>query len=240
MTPRLVATVLVAAWLAAGSVHAAGPVDTPPAWASLTHAQQAALAPLQRDWASIDVARKQKWLEVAARFPKMPEAERERVQARMGEWARMTPTQRARARMQFQETRQYSPEDRQARWEAYKALPDDERRALAQRAKPAARAASVPEAKTTAADASPKRNIVPAGRPAVAKPVAPTVVQARPGATTTLMSAKAPAPGHQQPGMPKIAATDGFVNPTTLLPSRGPQGAAISAAAASAPASSHP
>jgi hypothetical protein len=36
-------------------------------------------------------------------------------------------------------------------------------------------------------------------------------------------------PRHQQAGMPKIAATPGFVNDATLLPQRGPQGAAAEA-----------
>jgi hypothetical protein len=210
------------------------PVDQRPAWASLTGAQQTALAPLQRDWASIDTARKQKWLEVARRFPTMPEAERQRVQERMAAWAHMTPAERGRARLQFQETRQLSPEDRQARWEAYKALPDDERQKLARQAKPPLRpAASAPD--LHAPDANAKRNLVPTTRQAVTKPVAPTLVQAKPGATTTLMSTQPAPPAHEQPGLPKIAATEGFVNRNTLLPSRGPQGAAVQASVASQP-----
>ena len=41
-------------------------------WNSLTPAERTALAPLQRDWNSIDVGGKQRWLEVAARLPSMP------------------------------------------------------------------------------------------------------------------------------------------------------------------------
>jgi hypothetical protein len=233
---RRSATALFAAgalWATAAMAAAPGRTDQPPAWASLTNGQQAALAPLQRDWATIDLQRKQKWLEVAGRFPAMSAAERQRVQERMSEWARMTPQERTRARLQFQETRQFSPEDRQARWDAYQALPDDERQALAQRAKPAAKSASAVEAR--ASDGSAKRNLVSPTRQAAVKPVAPTVVQAKPGATTSLMSARAAPPAHQQPGLPKIAATEGFVNPNTLLPRRGPQGAAVSTSAASEP-----
>jgi hypothetical protein len=73
-----------------------------------------------------------------------------------------------------------------------------------------------------------KSNIVPnPGLAAPPKPVAPTVVQAKPGATTSLMSDRRAPPSHQQTGLPKIAATPGFVDSTTLLPKRGPQGAAI-------------
>ena len=68
---------------------------------------------------------------------------------------------------------------------------------------------------------------------AAPKPVAPTVVQAQPGATTTLISKRPAPPAHQQTGLPKIAATPGFVDKSTLLPQRGPQGAATRSAAAS-------
>ena len=83
-----------------------------------------------------------------------------------------------------------------------------------------------------------KSNIVPNPSYAASpKPVAPTVLQARPGATTTLISKQPAPPPHQQTGLPKIAATPGLVDRATLLPQRGPQGAAARPApAASAPA----
>jgi hypothetical protein len=53
------------------------------------------------------------------------------------------------------------------------------------------------------------------------------MVQAAPGATTTLISKRPAPPSHQQPGLPKIAATPNFVDKQTLLPQRGAQGAAV-------------
>ena len=203
-----------------------------PAWGTLTAQQRGVLAPLERDWSSLEAPRKAKWLEVANRFPSMPEAERRRVQERMAEWARMTPAERGRARLNFQEAKQLSPAERQQRWEAYQALPDERRRALAERGKPGAepqRAAAAP------LDAAvPKKTAeVPRGAASAAlvKPVAPTIVQAKPGATTTLMTRPAAPPAHQQPGQPKIAGQPDQVNRNTLLPQRGPQ----ATAAASAP-----
>ena len=197
------------------------------------------LAPLERDWSTIDAPRKVKWLEVANRFAAMPAADQQRVQERMAEWARMTPAERGRARLSFQESKQLSAEQKQARWEAYQALPDEERQALASRAKPvdertrgtampmstkeAASAASA--AATSKASAGPK----PVAAAVPAKPVAPTVVQAKPGATTTLMTTPVQPPIHHRPGEPRIAAQPGEVNPATLLPQSGPQAAATSA-----------
>lgn len=219
-----VLVVAVSAWAAAP--------EAGPTWDSLNAQQKSVLGPLQRDWSGIDAPRKQKWIEMARRFPSLPEAERSRIQQRMAEWARMTPSERTRARLQFQETRQISAEDRQSRWEAYQALPEEQRRELAQRAKPVARPASASESRTPESVVA-KRNEVPVARPAPVKSVAPTLVQAKPGVSTSLLNAKPATPAHQQPGLPKIAGTRDFVDPNTLLPQRGPQGAAVQARATS-------
>jgi hypothetical protein len=51
-------------------------------------------------------------------------------------------------------------------------------------------------------------------------------LQAQPGATTTTINKRPAPPPHQQTGLPKIAASQGFVDKSTLLPKRGPQAAA--------------
>ena len=137
------AVALVGALVMGSAALAASDKGT--AWSSLTMQQQQALSPLQRDWTSLDANRRQKWLEVAGHFPAMPSDERQRVQARMAEWARLTPAERSQARLQFQEVRQLPAQERSAKWQAYQALPEAEKKSLAQRAKPPARVASGPE-----------------------------------------------------------------------------------------------
>jgi hypothetical protein len=217
------ARLLAAALLLAGLALAHAAPEAPPRWAALAPAQQQALAPLQQHWAGIDADRKQKWLQVADRYARLSAAERERLHERMADWARMSPEQRARARLQFQETRLLPAEERQARWEAYQALSEDERRALAARRDPAER----PAAPVPAAVAGSKRNIVQPVATPPGKVVTPTVVQAGPGATTSPVTQRAAPPAHHQAGLPKVAATPGFVDRATLLPKRGPQGAAV-------------
>lgn len=224
----------------------AGRAEEGPRWQELRPAERSVLKPLERDWVGIDASRKQKWREIATRYPNLPPAEQARISARMNTWSAMTPSERGRARLNYQEARQLNPQDRQARWEAYQALPPEQKREFATRAVPAAppaaraRSGEVPRNAGSGREAASrdapqdKSNIVP--NPAYAaprKPVAPTVVQAQPGATTTLMSRRPTPPSHQQPGLPKIAATPGFVDKSTLLPQRGPQGAATRSAAAS-------
>jgi hypothetical protein len=211
-----------------------------PAWSALTPAQQSALAPLLKDWPSIDATRKQKWLEIAARFPSMPPEERQRIQQRMAEWARMSPEERGRARLQFQEARQIDPRERQARWDAYLALPADERRALSKSASTVPKAGPVsvrnppdeqlPSA-SSAAPQSPGKSSPPKSQ-AAARTSTPVVVQAKPGASTTLISKTASPPPHAQAGRPKITAEPSKVDRSTLLPQTGPQRAGAAASAA--------
>jgi hypothetical protein len=244
---KVVATVrsalLGAAFAAAAAallLPATASAEAGPRWSELTPAQRTALKPLERDWATIDAERKQKWIEVAGRMPGMPPPERERVQARMTEWARLSPQERGKARLAYQQAKQVAPQDRQQRWEAYQTLSPEQKRQLQARAVPApppngSRAAPVPRGERNDHPQL-KSNIVP--NPAYAappKPIGPTVVQAQPGVSTQLISKRPSPPAHQQIGLPKIAATPEFVDRNTLLPQRGPQGAAIRSPGASAP-----
>jgi len=204
-------------------------------WRELKPAQQALLKPLERDWSGIGVLNKQKWIEMAARFPTMPVAEQTRIQERMAEWARLTPQQRSEARLNFQEAKQLPATDRKARWDEYQALPPEKKQQLAARATPPVEPAS---GKPAPRDSQTKSNIVP--NPALAarpKVISPVVVQASPGATTSPITKRPTPPMHQQTGLPKIAATPGFVDKATLLPQRGPQGAAVRGPAPPAPGS---
>lgn len=198
-----------------------------PDWRSLSPSQRDALKPLERDWSTIDAQRKQKWIELAGRFDRMSPDERGRVQQRMTDWVKLSPKQRNEARLNYQGARELSPQERQERWEAYKALPEEQRRSLAASAKANA-AKPVARSEKTAPAAGAKVNTVPNPLLEARKPgaVAPGVVQARPGATTNLLSARPAQPPNQQTGLPKVAATPEFVDKTTLLPQRGPQGAA--------------
>jgi hypothetical protein len=228
--PRtLLAALLAAAWLAGASAQAQT------SWNSLDPGRRAALEPLRDNWTRLSPDQQQKWLAIADRFDRLPPAERERLQRRMDSWVQLSPGERDRARQNYQESRRFDGDDRRARWEAYQALPPEQRREFSRDPLPPARELppqrSRREFDADGADAPPrdgrKSNLVrpvPEGPP---QRVAPSVLRARPGATTTLMSRPAQPPAHQQAGLPKIAATPGFVEPRTLLPQRGAQGAGI-------------
>jgi len=226
--------VLVAvAWVPVS--HAQSTAATPEQgvrWRELKPAQQEVLKPLEREWSGISTIQKQKWIELSGGFAKRSPAEQQRIQERMAAWARLSAQQRGEARLHFQEATQLTPQDRKARWDAYQALPPEKRQQLAARAAPAGSSPAARPGSPRSDAPQAKSNIVP--NPAYAAPpkvIAPTVVQAGPGATTTLITKRPTPPSHQQTGLPKIAATPEFVNKATLLPRRGPQGAATRSAA---------
>ncbi len=229
------ATLSQTAW-SQNPAAAAKLAESGPKWSELSAVQRNSLKPLERDWSTIDADRKEKWIEIAQRIPSMTPTERERIQARMTEWARLSPNERGQARIGFQQAKQASPKDRQAQWEAYQALPAEQKRQLQARAVPAPAPSASKANGQRPEKVNRKSNIVPNPSDVAApKSLGPTVVQAGPGATTTLVSKRATPPAHQQTGMPKIAATPEFVDKTTLLPQRGPQAAATRSAAASTP-----
>lgn len=199
-------------------------------WNELNARQKAALAPLQKRWNDIAPDHRQKWLTIANRFAAMPKVEQDRIQARMTEWAQMTPQERGRARLRFQEAKRLQSSDRQAKWQQYQALTPEQRQELSERAAQRARSASPAANAETAAKLSAHRappagaareaqarTAGPAAKPVREVAIAPAVVQAKPGATTTLITKRA-APQQAGRPTPHIAAARDTINTTTLLP----------------------
>jgi hypothetical protein len=122
-----------------------------PSWAELNAAQKTALAPLAGKWDSIPVDQKSKWVEIGNKFASMPAAEQARVQARMREWAALTPEERNQARENFQKSKSVPKDAKQAQWEQYQALPEEKKKELAEKA--------------AAEKAAKNSHLVPAGKP---------------------------------------------------------------------------
>ncbi len=183
-------------------------------WASLGASTQGVLAPLSNQWPALSASTKEKWIGVAKRMHKMAPAERERVQARMASWASLTPIERGQTRLLFQEALRVAPETRAEQWKRYNELSEDEKRQLAARAVPPTVARQVSSSTgrgalfsvTEPSRPSGKVNTTPLLSP-LPQGIAPSVIQAQPGASTTLISSKPIPPAHQPAGSPKIAAT---------------------------------
>lgn len=152
------------------AVVASGPAKrveaAKPAWNELTPAQKQALAPLVGAWGTMSDAQRRKWLALSKNYPKLPQPEQAKLHSRMTEWAALSPQQRTQARLNFAETQTLAPQDKKAKWEAYQALPAEEKRKLG-----AGAAAKTP---TTAAAVKPvpaqKLANVPKSRPDAKSP----------------------------------------------------------------------
>lgn len=105
-------------------------------WALLTPAQQQALQPLAKSWASLSNGQKRKWLEISLNYPSLSPDDKAKMHSRMSEWAALSPRARAEARLNFASTielsKQLSPQEKQAKWQAYQSLSNEEKRKLAE------------------------------------------------------------------------------------------------------------
>lgn len=125
-----------------GKASMAAPVKTAvsgPSWTALTPVQQQALAPLASSWdISMSEAQKRKWLEISKNYKALPPEDQATLNSRMNEWVTLSPQQRAQARLNFGKTkelsRQLTPEEKKAKWEAYQALSPEEKQKLAAKA----------------------------------------------------------------------------------------------------------
>lgn len=116
---------------AATAPKANGKPATKPLWTELNPPQQKALAPLAAKWDGVSEAQKRKWIALSENFPRMSPEEQAKLHSRMSEWVALSPQQRTQARLNFGETKQLSADDKKAKWEAYQALPAEEKRKLA-------------------------------------------------------------------------------------------------------------
>lgn len=134
---------LIAAGLLAVALAASPAADAlgtrAPSWAELSPADKQVLAPLAGQWDSYDAQRRQKWLGIAKRYPKLAPAEQQRLKEQMGAWAQLTPDQRKQAREQYKTIKQLPPDKRrqvEQKWEEYQRLPPEKRRELTARGSP--------------------------------------------------------------------------------------------------------
>lgn len=125
----------------AAPVHPGGETQNRNAsdWSKLKAGERQALAPLAGVWSALHPTQQRKWLEVSRNFGSLPPAEQAKMQERMRAWATLSPRERAQARLNFGKAteiaRELSPAEKMAKWEAYQALPAQQRQKLAEQAK---------------------------------------------------------------------------------------------------------
>lgn len=109
---------------------------TKPEWQDLTPAQQLSLQPLAVSWKTLEETSKRKWIALAANYPNLTPAEQLKLHSRMTEWVSLSPKQRDQARLNFARSKQHTPTQKAATWQAYQALSPEEKKKLASSATP--------------------------------------------------------------------------------------------------------
>ena len=102
-------------------------------WERLSEDQKLILAPLESDWSSLTKDRQKKWLEVANRYPRMSEQDKQTLQSRMTSWAQLSTQERQKARDNYLRTLNISPEKKAEAWQAYQQLSEEDKKKLAER-----------------------------------------------------------------------------------------------------------
>lgn len=175
----------------ASAPASAKPVASGPSWAEITPVQQRALAPLASSWnTGMSEAQKHKWLEISRNYSALSPEGQATLNSRMNDWASLSPQQRAQARLNFGKTkelsRQLTPEEKKAKWEAYQALSPEEKQKLAAKSpKPTGAATAIkpvaPQKLTilpAQAGIKPASKIMPSPPATVTTPAAPPAGQA--------------------------------------------------------------
>jgi len=101
-----------------------------PLWSELSPSQHEVLAPLEEQWNALPRTSKLSWLKLAGRVPRMKPAERAKAEARIREWAALTPEQRRQARNNYRLAQGLDKNERAASWEQYKSLTPEQRSVL--------------------------------------------------------------------------------------------------------------
>lgn len=113
------------------------PAVEDPAWVKLSAIEQRTLDPLKSTWSTLTTEQQDKWRLVVDRSRAKPRHVQLRLAARIAEWARLTPEQRASARLNFlQLARHYNPRQRKHQWLAFQKAKPVEGRAIAGGARP--------------------------------------------------------------------------------------------------------
>lgn len=118
------------------STPQAQPRPVSKAWQQLTPQQKQALAPLGAQWGALTPQQQNKWLAISTNFTQLSVTDQITMHARMADWVALSPQQRNLARLNFNKLQNLPKEDKKAKWEAYQALPAEEKRLLSVGSKP--------------------------------------------------------------------------------------------------------
>lgn len=100
-------------------------------WESLSPRQQMILTPLESDWDYMKPEIRKKWIQIANLYPKMSDADQQRLQSRMNSWSKLSQKDRRLARENYLSSLKFPSEKKAEAWNAYQQLSDEQKKKLA-------------------------------------------------------------------------------------------------------------
>lgn len=147
-------------------------------WESLKPGQQKILAPLESDWNYTPPDSRKKWIQVANLYPKMSEADQQRLQSRMADWSKLSQKDRRLARENYLSSLKFPAEKKSEAWSAYQKLSDEQKKKLAQaevsKKKPSTLSAPTLQQHPTTQKSNLTLPLAPSSSPAPDTPPAPS------------------------------------------------------------------
>lgn len=100
-------------------------------WESLSPRQQMILTPLENDWDFMKPEIRKQWIQIANRYPKMSDADQQRLQSRMNSWSKLSQKDRRLARENYLSSLKFPSDKKAEAWNAYQQLSDEQKKKLA-------------------------------------------------------------------------------------------------------------
>jgi hypothetical protein len=100
-------------------------------WESLSPRQQMILTPLENDWDFMKPEIRKQWIQIANLYPKMSDADQQRLQSRMNSWSKLSQKDRRIARENYLSSLKFPSEKKAEAWYAYQQLSDEQKKKLA-------------------------------------------------------------------------------------------------------------
>lgn len=132
-----------AAGTPAAKLATALPPISAPTWADLADSEKQILQPLASVWDAMSTTRRRKWRSIVKNYAQLSPADQSKISARMQEWALLSTRERQLARLNFAQSKNLNPQELASNWDAYQALSEAERKALAERPLPAPAGAAI-------------------------------------------------------------------------------------------------
>ncbi len=93
-----------------------------PLWVDLSASQKSFLKPLEKQWYELTTSERKSWVALANKVPKLAPAEQRKANAKILEWAALSPEQRKLARENYRLAQNLPKEEREQLWKRYESL----------------------------------------------------------------------------------------------------------------------